>query len=38
MKQFEEELLQDDWTQVRPEVEVKKAAIPQDSGQPSPGE
>jgi transposase len=29
MKQFEEELLQDDWTQVRPEVEVKKAAIPQ---------
>ena len=29
MKQFEEELLQDDWTQVRPEVEVKKVAIPQ---------
>jgi len=29
MKQFEEELLKDDWTQVRPEVEVKKAAIPQ---------
>src|SRR6202158_1195884 len=28
MKQFEEELLQDDWTQVRPEVEVKKVAIP----------
>lgn len=27
MKQFEEELLQDDWTQVRPEVEVKKAAM-----------
>lgn len=24
MKQFEEELLKDDWTQVRPEVEVKK--------------
>jgi hypothetical protein len=29
MKRFEEELLKDDWTQVRPEVEVKKAAIPQ---------
>jgi transposase len=29
MKQFEEELLKDDWTQVRPEVEVKKAALPQ---------
>ncbi len=29
MKQFEEELLKDDWTQVRPEVEVKKLAIPQ---------
>jgi transposase len=29
MKQFEQELLKDDWTQVRPEVEVKKAAIPQ---------
>ena len=29
MKQFEEELLQEDWTQVRPEVEVKKVAIPQ---------
>src|SRR6201987_3823031 len=29
MKQFEEELLKDDWIQVRPEVEVKKAAIPQ---------
>src|SRR5437660_2882058 len=29
MKQFEAELLQDDWTQVRPEVEVKKVAIPQ---------
>jgi transposase len=29
MKQFEEELLRDDWTQVRPEVEVKKVAIPQ---------
>jgi transposase len=29
MKQFEAELLKDDWTQVRPEVEVKKAAIPQ---------
>jgi transposase len=29
MKQFEEELLKDDWTQVRPEVEVKRVAIPQ---------
>jgi transposase len=29
MKQFEEELLKDDWTQVRPEVEVKKVVIPQ---------
>jgi transposase len=29
MKQFEEELLKDDWTQVRPEVEVKKVPIPQ---------
>ncbi len=29
MKQFEAELLQDDWTQVRPEVEVKQVAIPQ---------
>ena len=29
MKQFEEELLKDDWTRVRPEVEVKKAAIQQ---------
>jgi transposase len=29
MKQFEAELLKDDWTRVRPEVEVKKAAIPQ---------
>jgi transposase len=29
MKQFEEELLKDDWTQVRPEVELKKVAIPQ---------
>jgi transposase len=29
MKQFEAELLKDDWTQVRPEVEVKKMAIPQ---------
>src|ERR1700687_1016372 len=29
MKQFETELLKDDWTQVRLEVEVKKAAIPQ---------
>src|SRR3989454_790366 len=29
MKQFEGELLKQDWTQVRPEVEVKKVAIPQ---------
>jgi transposase len=29
MKQFEEELLTDDWTQGRPEVEVKKVGIPQ---------
>jgi transposase len=29
MKQFEAELLKGDWTQVRPEVEVKKVAIPQ---------
>jgi transposase len=29
MKQFEAELLKDDWTQVRPEVEVRKVAIPQ---------
>ncbi|MGH8647931.1 MAG: IS1634 family transposase, partial [Burkholderiales bacterium] len=29
MKQLEAELLQDDWTWVRPEVEVKQVAIPQ---------
>jgi len=29
MKQFEAELLKDDWILVRPEVEVKKVAIPQ---------
>jgi transposase len=29
MKRFEAELLQEDWTRVRPEVEVKKVAIPQ---------
>src|SRR6202521_2389211 len=29
MKQLEAELLRDDWTRVRPEVEVKKVAIPQ---------
>ncbi len=29
MKQFEAELLQEDWTQVRPDVEVKRVAIPQ---------
>jgi transposase len=28
-KQFEQELLKDDWTQVRPAVEVKKVPIPQ---------
>jgi transposase len=28
MKQFEAELLQDDWKRVRPEVEVKKVSIP----------
>jgi transposase len=29
MKRFEAELLKDDWTQVRPEVKVKKVAMPQ---------
>jgi transposase len=29
MKQFEEELLKDDWTRVQSEVEVKKVVIPQ---------
>src|SRR5450755_1307918 len=29
MKQFEAELAKQDWTRVRPEVEVKKVAIPQ---------
>src|ERR1700682_3867498 len=29
MKRFETELLKEDWTQVRPEVEVKKVGIPQ---------
>ena len=29
MKQFEAELLKEDWTRVRPEVEIKKAPIPQ---------
>jgi transposase len=29
MKQFEAELLKEDWTQVRPEVEIKKVAMPQ---------
>ena len=29
MKQFEAELLKDDWKQVRPEVEVKQAKLPQ---------
>src|SRR6201998_130244 len=29
MKQFEAELLKDDWIQVRPEVEVKQVTIPQ---------
>jgi transposase len=29
MKQFEAELLKDDWTRVRPDVEVKQVAVPQ---------
>jgi transposase len=29
MKHFEEELLKDDWLQVRPEVDVKKVSVPQ---------
>jgi len=29
MKRFEAELLKDDWTRVRPEVEVKQVAVPQ---------
>lgn len=29
MKQFEAELLKEDWTRVRPEVEIKKVAIPE---------
>jgi transposase len=29
MKRFEEDLLKEEWTRVRPEVEVKKVAIPQ---------
>ena len=29
MKQFEAELLKEDWTQVRPEVKVKRVTIPQ---------
>src|ERR1700682_6145947 len=29
MRRFEAELLKDDWTQVRPDVEVKQVAIPQ---------
>jgi transposase len=29
MKRFEAELLKEDWTEVRPEVEVKRIAIPQ---------
>jgi hypothetical protein len=32
MTQFEAELSKDDWTQVRPEVEVKKVATPQGAG------
>ena len=28
-ERFEAELLKDDWTQVRPEVEVKQVALPQ---------
>src|SRR6202047_4024894 len=29
MKRFEAELLKEDWTQVRPEVEIKQVAVPQ---------
>src|ERR1035438_4196079 len=29
MKQFEAELIKDDWTRVQPEVEVKQVAVPQ---------
>jgi transposase len=29
MKQYEEELMKDDWARVRPDVEVKKVVIPQ---------
>ena len=29
LKRFEEELLKEDWARVRPEVEVKKVAVPQ---------
>ena len=29
MKQFEQELLKDNWTRVRPDVEVKRVSIPQ---------
>ncbi len=29
MKQFEQQLLQEDWTRVRPDAEVKKVSIPQ---------
>src|SRR5437868_550404 len=29
MKRFEAELMKEDWTQVRPEVEIKQVAIPQ---------
>src|ERR1700729_205154 len=29
MKQFEAELIKEDWTRVRPEVEIKKVSIPQ---------
>jgi transposase len=28
MKRFEQELLQDDWVEVRPDIEVKRVAIP----------
>lgn len=28
MKPFEAELVKEDWTRVRPEVEVKKVAVP----------
>ena len=34
MKQFEQELLKDDWRHVRPDVKVKKVAIPRGEASP----